>query len=972
MTEEKEKKTVPAIRVLYVDDEPSLLNIGKLFLERGGAFVVDTLTSASEALIRLNTEMYDAIISDYQMPDMNGITFLKQLKASGDTTPFIIFTGRSREEVVIAALNEGADFYLQKGGEPKAQFTELAHKINSAVNRLRTEKLARNTEKRLYDIINFLPDATFAIDNEGNVIAWNRAIEDMTGVPARDMLGKSNDEYAIPLYGERRPILIDLVSVPDEELTRGKYAVIKKEGGILIAETSLPRPLGKYSVLLCKASLLYNDEGEGIGAIESMRDITEQKRVEEELLKKNEELIISFEQIAADEEELQAQFSALKEDQQQIQKKEQDYRSILENIQDVYYRSDAQGHLILASPSLATLLGYASVSELYGKSIAETLYYYPEEREKVLSDIKKNGSVTNYEVTFNKRDGTPVIISTSSHEYFDSAGNYLGVEGIFRDITERKLADDALKRSEDLYRTIFEITGAATIIIEQDTTISLSNSGFAKISGFSIEELEHKKSWTEFVVKEDLERMKQYHYGRRDDALYAPGVYEFRFITRYGEIRNCIVHVGVIPGTTRSVASVADITERVVIEQTLRESENLYRTIFDNTGAATIIIAPDTTILLANTGWERLTGVPRNEQENKLSWTVFIDKDDVERMKQYHYARRNDPTLPPKVYECKLIDAKNTVHLCHVYVDIIPGSGNSVASLVDITERVLAEQALLQRNEELNATFEQLTATEEELRRLYIDLEKKVEERTAELHAANTALQSEVSSRVLADDALYQANKKLTLLSSITRHDINNQLLALNGLLVLLHRKAPDPILEDFFTRIEKASSRISAMIKFTEKYEQIGVNAPVWQDCRTLIDTAAKQAPIGKVTVENNLLPGTEVFADPLIVKVFYNLMDNAVRYGGKITTIQFSAEGRGDDKVIVCEDDGIGILAEEKEKIFNPGFGKNTGLGLALSREVFNLTGITIVETGEPGKGARFEMMVPKGMWRMAGKSD
>ena len=160
-------------------------------------------------------------------------------------------------------------------------------------------------------------------------------------------------------------------------------------------------------------------------------------------------------------------------------------------------------------------------------------------------------------------------------------------------------------------------------------------------------------------------------------------------------------------------------------------------------------------------------------------------------------------------------------------------------------------------------------------------------------------------------------------------------------------------------------------MIKFTEKYEQIGVNAPVWQDCRTLIDTAAKQAPIGKVTVENNLLPGTEVFADPLIVKVFYNLMDNAVRYGGKITTIQFSAEGRGDDKVIVCEDDGIGILAEEKEKIFNPGFGKNTGLGLALSREVFNLTGITIVETGEPGKGARFEITVPKGTWRFAGKS-
>ena len=102
-----------AIRVLYVDDEPSLLELGKIFLEKEVIFTVDILTSALEALERIKTEQYDAIISDYQMPEMDGITFLKQLKASGDATPFIIFTGRGREEVVIEALNEGADFYIQ-------------------------------------------------------------------------------------------------------------------------------------------------------------------------------------------------------------------------------------------------------------------------------------------------------------------------------------------------------------------------------------------------------------------------------------------------------------------------------------------------------------------------------------------------------------------------------------------------------------------------------------------------------------------------------------------------------------------------------------------------------------------------------------------------------------------------------------------------------------------------------------------
>jgi signal transduction histidine kinase len=192
------------------------------------------------------------------------------------------------------------------------------------------------------------------------------------------------------------------------------------------------------------------------------------------------------------------------------------------------------------------------------------------------------------------------------------------------------------------------------------------------------------------------------------------------------------------------------------------------------------------------------------------------------------------------------------------------------------------------------------------------------------------------------------------------------------GYLPILEKQQPDTSFSDYFLRVSTAAQRISAMIQFTREYEEIGVHAPIWQDCRSLVDTAAKQAPLGMVMVKNDLPSGTEVFADPLVVKVFYNLMDNAVRYGGKITTIRFSAPESGDDQVIVCEDDGDGIVAAEKEKIFERGFGKNTGLGLALSREILDITGITIRETGEPGKGARFEISVPKGAWRMAVKGD
>ncbi len=165
------------ISILYVDDEPGMLDIGKLFLERGGQFSVDIITSAPAALTLLDSKKYDAVIADYQMPEMDGIEFLKRVRTSGNIIPFILFTGRGREDIVIQALNAGADFYLQKGGEPVSQFTELAHQVSQAVQQRRAEASIRDHERREADIINFLPDATFAIDTAGTVIAWNRAME---------------------------------------------------------------------------------------------------------------------------------------------------------------------------------------------------------------------------------------------------------------------------------------------------------------------------------------------------------------------------------------------------------------------------------------------------------------------------------------------------------------------------------------------------------------------------------------------------------------------------------------------------------------------------------------------------------------------------------------------------------------------------------------------------------------------------
>jgi len=223
---------------------------------------------------------------------------------------------------------------------------------------------------------------------------------------------------------------------------------------------------------------------------------------------------------------------------------------------------------------------------------------------------------------------------------------------------------------------------------------------------------------------------------------------------------------------------------------------------------------------------------------------------------------------------------------------------------------------------------------------------------------------------VVAEEALLRANKKLSLLSGITRHDINNQLAVLNGYVGLLQTRIPDPEYKDYFSRISKASTQIATMIRFTSEYEKIGAGSPLWQDLATVLDRAETGILPGQITLWNELAAGTEVYADPLIVKVFFNLLDNSLRHGQRVTEIRVLSHQSGEDLVVAWGDNGVGIPAKHKERIFERGFGKNTGLGMFLAREILSLTGITITETGDPGSGARFEMVVPKGMWREGGE--
>ncbi|MEI7650151.1 MAG: PAS domain S-box protein, partial [Methanomicrobiales archaeon] len=484
-----------------------------------------------------------------------------------------------------------------------------------------------------------------------------------------------------------------------------------------------------------------------------------------------------------------------------------------------------------------------------------------------------------------------------------------------RDITERKLAEEALHESEDKYRSL--VSNIPGIVYrctnDSDWTMHYISEEIEQVSDYPASDFINNavRSYASIIHPDDRDLVdRSVQKGLTEKAIFSM---EYRICRADGSIRwvheqgqGVFAHDGNLLWMD---GVILDQTERKTVEEALAVSEIKYRTLFDNSSDAILIHDMTGRILDVN--------------------QVLCDR--------LGYSR-------------------------HELLQMTPLDFDSPEYAELVTERI----GQLMRNK--HQMFETCNVRKDGTR---IPTEINLRIIEYEGQQACLCVGRDITERKMGEVAIRLANKKLALLSSITRHDINNQLTVVMGYLSILEKEQPDPTLNNYFVKVSNAAQRISSMIQFASEYEKIGVSAPVWQDPRTLVDTAAKDVLFGKVIVRNDLHAGMEVFADPLIVKVCYNLMDNAVRYGKKITTIRFSYEEAGEDHLIVCENDGDGIVAEEKEKIFERGFGKNTGLGLFLSREILSITGITLRETGEPGKGARFEMMVPKEAWRFTQKN-
>jgi signal transduction histidine kinase len=348
-----------------------------------------------------------------------------------------------------------------------------------------------------------------------------------------------------------------------------------------------------------------------------------------------------------------------------------------------------------------------------------------------------------------------------------------------------------------------------------------------------------------------------------------------------------------------------------------------------------IILSPDFSVIFWNLCMAEWTGIPPGQIEgtNLLErYPTLKDPSVLARIDQLFQggpAVLFSPMFHPHLLPCTMPNGNLMVHK----ISFIPiNTDNKILALVLI--------------DDVSDLTNQVTA--------YRDMKKLVERQLDELKKAQ--------------DAIFQANKKLNLLNSITRHDIMNKLTILIGYLELTKDKEQhDPDLVRYLHTELEAARAIREQIQFTKFYQDIGVNNAVWQDVRETIQTAIKSLNPGGTRIEIDL-PAVEIFADPLLQKVFYNLIENSLRHGETLTRIAVTSADHEGELSIVYEDDGIGVQEDVKEKIFRREHYKNTGFGLFLTREILGITNITIHENGKEGQGARFEIRIPEGTWRYA----
>ena len=411
--------------------------------------------------------------------------------------------------------------------------------IQDITDRKQSQEAIRNSERRLADIINFLPDATFVIDTDGKVVAWNRAIEELSGVRAEDMVGKGDYEYAVPFYGVRRPVLIDLALRWDEKIAK-EYSYVDKKGDILVSETINPPFTKGPSCFWNSARKLYNIHGEIIGAIEVIRDISERKMAELAIIESEER-----------------------------------FRSLVSNIPGAVYRcgQDANWTMHLLSDVIADITGYPA-SEFIGNRVRPyASVIHPEDLNWVRKTVKKSSKerepfTMEYrivdaagKVRWVHERGMGVLGEDGSVQYLDGA--------IF-DITDRKLTDEALRESEGRYHTLFDAANDGIFIMKNDRIVDC-NPRILEMFGLTREQIIGNKPYalSPEIQPEGITSKAKAHEKIKAVQGGEPQFFEWRHIRSDGNLFDTEVNLNLVQlGTQMHImAIVRDITDRKRAEE---------------------------------------------------------------------------------------------------------------------------------------------------------------------------------------------------------------------------------------------------------------------------------------------------------------------------------------------------------------------------------------------------------------------
>ncbi|MGD0153123.1 MAG: PAS domain S-box protein [Thermacetogeniaceae bacterium] len=401
--------------------------------------------------------------------------------------------------------------------------------------------------------------------------------------------------------------------------------------------------------------------------------------------------------------------TAQKQAEDALRESEEKYRHLIENSHDIIYTLNPDGVYTFVSPAWTTLLGHP-VDQVVGQPFqsfihADDVVVCLDYLRTVIGTGRRQA---NIECRVRHADGSWRWNTTNGGPLRDRAGTIVGFEGIARDITERKRAEEALRASEEKYRVIFSATGIPATITEEDNTISLVNSEFEIMSGFSKAEIEGRKSWQEFYTEDALASMARYHKLRRVDPDAAPKQYEAEFITRSGDVKQVIVTVSMIPGTKLSSAFFLDISAIRQAEKAVKQSEEKFRTLFEEAPIG-IDISRAGKILMANQAYLDMFGYASFAE---LEGKPLLDQVAPQCRSQIKeiVANREQGKESPSTLETVGLRKDGSRFPFDIFAACIKLQDGpaTIGYFSDITERKLGEEALKQSEEKYRSLVENL------------------------------------------------------------------------------------------------------------------------------------------------------------------------------------------------------------------------------------------------------------------------